>query len=461
VGRGADRDELRALVAAALAARLKPAGWVLLDRPRPHRVAELVRSLDNGFEATVAVTCGEGSLRLPVLIDHVFAGVSYEPLRRLAPLLGDEFGLAFWHEEIDDELERPADDGCLFEVASPADVEAVADRLAALILERGEAFARQYPSVDALLAECRDDHDEPLYGTKASALLAAAGRWDEARDALQRSGPEDGDREEDREDRRFARQLTRYIDSGGDPELVPNQPPPSPYVISPGKSVGEIWRRARARDEAVNAIRRLDPATPRDDLRAALERELAIRGLNETPLWYEQTLDDLHLSSTEQTERFAKGLTAAVRLGFKAVRALREHRPIPDLSAPAWLDGPDRAAYPVQQNHDANWTAVQLDPDARAWLDTAYAAVPRLIGATSSATAWLAWEDTEQARLVVHLGDERVGTLDAAATESYRPTMRLAAQTDELPYTAVHLTPRPTTVGYLLELQLPSRTPSA
>ena len=460
MGRGGDR-ELRALVAAALAARLNPAGWVLQDRPRPHRVAELVRSLGNGFEATVAVTCGEGSRRLPLLIDHVFAGVSYEPLRRLAPLLGDEFGLAFWHEEIDDELERPADDGCLFEVASPADVEAVAGRLAVLIRKRGEAFARQYPSVDALLAECRDDDDQPLYGTKASALLAAAGRWDEARDTLHRFRPEDGDRGEDREDRRFARQLTRYIDSGGDPELVPDQPPPSPYVSSPGKSVGEIWQQARARDQAVNAVRRLDPATPRDELRAALERELATRGLNETPLWSEQTLDDLHLSNAERTERFAKGLTAAARLGFKAVRALREHRPIPDLSPPAWLDGPHLAAYPVPHDHDAVWTAVQLDPDAKAWLDTTYAAIPRLIGATASATAWLAWEDTEQRRLVVHLGDKRVGTLDAAATESYRSTMRLAAQTDELPYTPVHLTPRPTTVGYLLELQLPTRPPSA
>jgi hypothetical protein len=39
--------------------------------------------------------------------------------------------------------------------------------------------------------------------------------------------------------------------------------------------------------------------------------------------------------------------------------------------------------------------------------------------------------------------------------------MRTAAERDELPYAAVHLIPRPTTAGYLLEIQLPYPEPSA
>jgi len=138
---------------------------------------------------------------------------------------------------------------------------------------------------------------------------------------------------------------------------------------------------------------------------------------------------------------------------------LREHRPLPDLSPPAWLECPDRAAYPVSRSHDARWTAVQLDDAAKGWLDKAYEAIPRLFGPVASVDAWLTWDEKPGERLVVGLGEQRVGTLDAAATEAYDKTMVAAAERDELPCAPARLTPRPTQNGYLLELQLPDHGP--
>jgi hypothetical protein len=83
---------------------------------------------------------------------------------------------------------------------------------------------------------------------------------------------------------------------------------------------------------------------------ASLERELAARGLSESPLWYEHTLDHLHDTPVERAQQLARGVRAAAGLGVRAVRALREHRPPPDLSPPAWLDPPDRAAYGVPKS---------------------------------------------------------------------------------------------------------------
>jgi hypothetical protein len=93
---------------------------------------------------------------------------------------------------------------------------------------------------------------------------------------------------------------------------------------------------------------------------ASLERELAARGLSESPLWYEHTLDHLHDTPVERAQQLARGVTAAAGLprgvtaaaglGVREVRALGAHRPPPDLSPPAWLGPPDRAAYGVPKS---------------------------------------------------------------------------------------------------------------
>jgi hypothetical protein len=217
--------------------------------------------------------------------------------------------------------------------------------------------------------------------------------------------------------------------------------------------VSDAWRDARGKREAVGAVRAMSRETHRADLRAALERELAARGLSESPLWIEQTLDHLHDSRAEHARRVARGLQAATDLAFRAIRGLRQHRSPPDLTPPEWLDPPERAVYSLARNPQAGWTEVELDEGTGPYLEQAYAAIPRLFGPSALATAWLAWEDEGPGeRLVVSLGKERVGTLSPEAAAACRPDMDGAAERDELPYVPARLTPRPE--AHLLEIQL-------
>jgi hypothetical protein len=82
------------------------------------------------------------------------------------------------------------------------------------------------------------------------------------------------------------------------------------------------------------------------------------------------------------------------------------------------------------------------------------------LGIETPALRQRATPDSDDRPRVVGLAAARVaaawvGTLNAAASDAYRPAMAAAAQRDELPYVPGRLTPRPTPVGYLLELQIP------
>ena len=134
------------------------------------------------------------------------------------------------------------------------------------------------------------------------AVLGAAGRFQEASAALARYRPSTGSRARDRDARRFLHQVRRYIDSGGDLSIVPDEAPPSRYATETSErpSVSAVWRESRARGEAVDVVKGMSPDTDRSELRAALERELAARGLTESPLWFEQTLDHLHDSPSNE-----------------------------------------------------------------------------------------------------------------------------------------------------------------
>ena len=96
---------------------------------------------------------------------------------------------------------------------------------------------------------------------------------------------------------------------------------------------------------------------------------------------------------------------------------------------------------------------VRLDPDAHAWLDEVYDALPKVLDNPVDFDAWLD-TDAPGGTLAVHVGPSRVGTLDDQATTSFGPVMRAAAERDELPYTAAGIRRLPDG-GYLLEVQLP------
>jgi hypothetical protein len=452
---------MRELLRRRLALALAPDGWIPATPTRESSfyLAELVRPLDDDMAATASV--GRASSipdHLPVWITDVHVGVCYEPLRRLWPLLGDDYRLALIHDQVfpdqsvedEDEVEDRR-----LKVSSAAEAEVAVDAIGGVILREAVPFAERYAGIEPLLDEFGFDEEQGFVDQRAVAVLAAARRFEDANAALARYRPTTGSRERDREARRFVHQVRRYIDSRGDPSIVPREPPPSRYGTSERPSMSEVWRQVRARGEAVKLVKAMSADTDRAELRAALESELAARGLSESPLWYEQTLDHLHDTPVEQAQTLAKGVRAAAGVGFRVVRAMREHRPPPDLSAPAWLDPPDRAAYRVPQKPQGQWIEVELDEPAGPVLERAYAEIPRLVGSTATAEAWLDWERESREQLVVSLGSERVGTLAPDAAAAYRAVMTAAEERDELPSISTRLTPRPERGGYLVEVQLP------
>jgi hypothetical protein len=68
----------------------------------------------------------------------------------------------------------------------------------------------------------------------------------------------------------------------------------------------------------------------------------------------------------------------------------------------------------------------------------------------------MSWEEGPHERLVVSLGDQRVGTVTSAAAAAYRLVMDRATERDELPYAPARLTPRSGNGTHLLEVQLPA-----
>jgi hypothetical protein len=443
----ASAPELRELLRAALRERLRDDGWTELEFEGRLSVVELAHPIDEDFIAIAAI--GRAAItpdRPPVLITDVNAAVGYLPLRRLWPLLGEP-----WLEpRIECALRDPGDGGEPepWPIASVGDLEAVGDRVATLVGDEVLAFATEHASVEAMLAWF-DDLDGPDH-YRALSLLAAAGRLDEARARLESFDAERGyPNMSDGGGQRFARQLRRWIDSGGDPRLRTDSSPPPRYDLRV-ESVAAMWSSARDEDDAVQAIRRVAAGRSRDELRALLEAELAKRNLSETPIWIEQTLDTLSLSRTEQWQRTGELLG---RIGTGLIQAIRD-RGLPDLSVPDWLAPPSRAAYAVPRNRDRPRTAVLLDPDARDWLDDIHDALPKLLDNPVEFDAWLDSDTPDGDALAVYVGQRRVGMLDQRATAAFTAVMRAAAERDERPTTAAAIR-RLGDGGYMLELQLP------
>jgi hypothetical protein len=439
--------ELLQLFRAALRERLGDDGWTELDDPA--FAVELAHPVDEEFVAVAEIDRMTISPdRAPVLITDVNAAVSYLPLRRLWPLLGEP-----WLEpRVVHPLREPGDDEDDLEawsIASGGDAEAVADRVAALVRDHVLGFASEHAAVETMLAWF-DETDGPGH-YRGLALLAAAGRLDEARERLDAFDPAQGfpHRFDDGDGaRRFVRQLRRWIDSGGDPRLRTEAPPPPRYDRSV-ESFGTMWSRAWEENQAIQAVQRVAGGRSRDELRALLEAELARRNLTETPVWIEKTVDTLSLSRAEQWQRAGDALG---RVGAGLARVVRDGR-LPDLSVPELLAAPERATYAVPRHRSRVRAVVRLDPDAHAWLDEVYDALPKVLDDPVDFDAWL---DTDAAAgtLAVHVGPSRVGTLDEQAAASFAPVMRAAAERDELPYTAAGIR-RLANGGYLLEVQLP------
>jgi hypothetical protein len=455
-GRG-DAAGLRQQLRDELATHLAPAGWYPVPANDDHSMAlaAFVRPLSDGFAATAEYTRALSTPdRPPVWITQPMLGVAYEPLRRLWPLLGDYVGIAA--------LTDLPESAYGMEVHAQGDVAPVVKQLARLALERAVAFAERYTSVDALLEAHHEDESEGP-NQVVPALLAAAGRFEEARSALARYRPDVDVPEAKRRKRRFVYQLTRWIDSGGNRELLPSAPPPRRYAHSERRSVTETWHEVRARKSAVEALKRAGDGHDRAELRSMLKSELAERGVSMDPLGVEQAIDQLWISHGERAREGAEALRTVGKIGLAVANAIRKRElpELPDMSVPEWLEPPARAVYAVPQRDDPGhqWTAVHLDQGNTDWLQRVYAAVPRLVEIVESATfdAWLDWTHPQDRSggLQVYFGERRVGLLDEEATAAYRDVADAAAHREEFPCVEARLTPIRAEDNYLLEVALP------
>jgi hypothetical protein len=91
VGTESAAERLRLRLRAELDALLEPNGWTELEgvTPSPTTVTVLARPIAPEFLAIAEISqVLKWPDRPPIIIDDVRSGVSYEPLRRLYPLLG-------------------------------------------------------------------------------------------------------------------------------------------------------------------------------------------------------------------------------------------------------------------------------------------------------------------------------------------------------------------------------------
>ena len=332
-----------------------------------------------------------------------------------------------------------------------ADVPSVAEQLAELVKERAQSFGDKVATVDVLLSRIGDPVTE-YFDVRRAAVLAAAGRFEEASRALDRLKPDPYADNRPAKDR-TARQLRRWIDSRGDPALIPSEPPPDPHEPVDRGSIGDIWRQSRAREQAVKRVRANSSGKDRAELRTMLEQEFAQRGLHESRIRIEATLDHLNDSSAEQLRNTVDALG---RIGRGILKMVQE-RKLPDLGPPDWLEPPDRAAYELPRTD--RWIDVSLTADADAWLDAVQAQIPSVFG-VSTVRAWLSWEPEprqDDSLLVVHLGDRRVGTIDQADVAAFIPAVDAALFRDELPVVPASLARRTVDPRYLIEVAAPTR----
>ena len=405
------------------------------------RLAAFWHALDEQWAATCEVgraSSGIGHLP-PVLVTHVMVGVSYEPLRRLSPLL-DLYEVDVFHQwvwpETDHEADKKVAEG--LPIATGQDIERAAELLAAVIMEHAIPFAEQHADLEGLLARFSQTETDHARVTCA-ALEASAGRFDEARQTLKRlTASEPSGR--GRTIRRAARQLDRWITSGGSPSLIPSTPPPQRFGIEPRPSFSEIRAQNRAERAALNEVQAAAKGKPRAQARQMLRDALSRHGAQPPrPLWVEHQLDHLWDSRDDQFQRGVQLFKTAAGLGIKAAKAIRD-REFPRYASPGWLEPPSHALYAVPRSD--HWVAVELDPDARPYLQRVYEAAPHVFG-VAALTAWIRMADGSAGAggvIEVVLGETRVGEIPAAVAAGYLPVLGDAAARDEHPCLDAYLT---------------------
>lgn len=512
-----DEDGTKDLVEALgrrMTERLAGQGWAVYGRTtgRAHRfptIGAFSRPLGNGFSAIVIFPSQAKELRPvedelpPAQVGHTFHAwglvavgrvcVGYEPAEALvSACTGSKVsGIA---------LNAPTISATACVASELPEAE---NQLARFAAEHAVSVAQRYTDADVFIEALRDHsavpftgEAEPWYASAGiepdategplesveaefvPALLATAGRHDEARTALAEYISSDRENIDRREYRRFARQLTRWLDADGElpPPTTPERwPPPSSVKWTPRATpnFAEFFEHARAdsqaRKEALAAVRAASHDKSRDQVRALLEREFSERGLTTEPLTVERELE-LILAEREPLGkvRFAvrmlkqlKDSEAFTGGGLLEHAAGISDRPPEPPGEPDWLQPPDRAAYPVS-SPGPKWTRVELYPAAVNWLERIKESDPSGVAGGREVEVWLTWDGGQPAagsRLAVHIGAEPVGVLGAGVEDQFRPAMEAAAERDEDPFTRGRLSTISGPMPYLLEVELPASAP--
>jgi hypothetical protein len=481
---GSHAASLQALLRSRLIAVMTDRGWKLDLVAESTMGTALIgafrQQLDEEFSATASFEFDfafefdsrsrEGRLAAaPIGVISEF-GVSYDRSYRLWPLAT---GYPAASDLALDESEVFGH-GKTLDVTMPLDkgVDAIADKLEAGA-EKALGVAGRYTSVDTILARFRASDQEMDQVYAVPLLLAAAGRLEEARAAIHQYRSRRISSTHDSEYRAFVTRLSTWMDSG-DPLPDPpesftkvhagewfgpdyeNGPPRSP---APG--FWELWERSREKSEqtraANEAVRSNKAGKSRKELAEMLQREKSERGLDTSPRFLDMQIDAIQADS--RAERRAVGLKAlktfvdGITATFRGLSASGD-------PAPEWMEPPLKASHTIR-GIPGIWITIETDPDAGPVLERALATAIQnpFRDDQIEPELWLDWRSrptADETLLSVHLGDQRVATLDGNTAALFRIHMEAAVTEGLLPVANGRLIRTSEAPGHRLEIQRPA-----
>jgi len=396
-------------------------------------------------------------------------GVTYTPLDRLRWVLTGELSRDGVFDDIVDLASLP--EGTYFALQTAADRDRSVSRLMELVDAHALPFALEHASVEGFLEAWQSTESDRLCedSERVPALLGAAGRFDEARSALEHYLDIGGEVVSTRRYRRFARQLLRFLDAGGE-VAEPSELPRPRFDLGPRpeplgwQTIWTTWWDHRERDLAAASVRRRTSGHSRSELRSMLYEEVDRRGLVVRPSWIEAQLDMFQRPDLEaEWKSWSSGAKVLFKLGRHLVDVWHGEGPT---RPPTWLEPPDRAGYPMRSSRE-RVTGVLPWEAARPWLDHVVESMPRhfrpevgSLRGLLNVDVWLTWDsgsERPEPVLAVFLGDHRVGEIARKDEGAFLPVMEHAAERDEVPWTSAQLTfGYLNESGYLLEVPMPA-----
>jgi hypothetical protein len=157
---------------------------------------------------------------LPPLQVDTAVGVSYQRSYRVWPYLLNGYP----HSELRVGADDLGQDSAFVKLWELNEVDWAVEQLVAPVLDRAVAWAEPFASVEALLAALRSSNEDDAQSMDIPVVLAAAGRSDEARQALADALLSQGDAANNLYMDRFAARFRAWLASGA-PASPPDDAP--------------------------------------------------------------------------------------------------------------------------------------------------------------------------------------------------------------------------------------------